>query len=214
MQPRVVGGYEWQSPEQVSNWLAREKEPDREAEFLDAHGRMLDLIPAAPEEAFEFLDLGAGAGSVSISLMRRFPNAGGTLADMSAPMMQAGGEALAPYEGRYRYVELDMNADVWPAALGGGFRAIVSARAIHHLTNERKLAVFRHAFEHLASGGVFVNWDMYRDLERERREPENMHNRTAGSIEEQLHLLRDAGFEDVRLRLEERRRAIFSGRKP
>ena len=213
MQPRSAGGYEWQSQEQVSTYLNREREPEREAAFLEAHQRMLELFPDTRGSMFEFLDLGAGAGAVSASVLAGFPNATGVLADISAPMMQAGGQQMEPFEGRYRYVELDMNADVWPGTLAGPFQAVVSARAIHHLTNERKLNVFKHAYDALAPGGIFVNWDMYRDLEREKREPENLHNRTAGSIDEQLHLLREAGFVDVRCRLEERRRAIFSGQK-
>ena len=127
--------------------------------------------------------------------------------------MQAGGEKLTPFEGRYRYVELDMNADVWPADLSGPFQAIVSARAIHHLPNDRKLAVFRNAFARLAPGGVFINWDIHRDLEREKRDPGNVHNRTSASVEEHLDLLRDAGFEDVKHFERSNRRAIFFGRK-
>ncbi|HLG73496.1 MAG TPA: class I SAM-dependent methyltransferase [Chloroflexota bacterium] len=215
MQPRTrtIGGYEWQSAEQVSKYLNREKEPEREADVRGAHQRMVALLPVAHDAVFEFMDLGAGAGAVSASVMRAFPNARAILADMSAPMMQAGGEQLQPFEGRYRYVELDMNADIWPAELGGPFQAVVSARAIHHLTNERKLNVFKHAFDALAPGGVFVNWDMYRDLAKEKADPSNEHNRTAGSMDEQMVLLREAGFQDVTCRLEERRRAIFFGKK-
>ncbi len=214
MQPRAVGGYEWQSAEKVTEYLDREREPEREAEFREAHQQMLDLLAVSPQAGFRFLDLGAGAGAVSASLMARFPKATGILADMSAPMMQAGGENLAPFEGRYRYVELDMNADDWPAELAGPFQAVVSARAIHHLPNERKLNVFRHAFEALAPGGVFVNWDIHRDLERERTDPGNVHNRTSASIEEHLQMLEQVGFVDVRHIPRERRRAIFVGRKP
>ena len=123
------------------------------------------------------------------------------------------GEKLTPFEGRYRYVELDMNADDWPADLSGPFQAIVSARAIHHLPNDRKLAVFRNAFARLAPGGVFVNWYIHRDLEREKRDSGNVHNRTSASVEEHLDLLRDAGFEDVKHFERSNRRAIFFGRK-
>ncbi|HLQ34775.1 MAG TPA: class I SAM-dependent methyltransferase [Chloroflexota bacterium] len=209
MQPRVVGGYEWQSAEKVTEYLDREKEPEREAEFRAAHQQMLDLLPFTAGATFEFLDLGAGAGAVSASLMERFPKARGVLADMSAPMMQAGGERLAPFSGRYRYVALDMNGDVWPAELAGPFGAVVSARAIHHLPNDRKLAVFQHVYERLAPGGVFINWDIHRDLERELTDPGNVHNRTAASVDEHLDMLRSTGFESVQHIQREKRRAIF-----
>jgi cyclopropane fatty-acyl-phospholipid synthase-like methyltransferase len=213
MQPRVAGGYEWKDSERVMNYLEREKEPDREATFREAHERMLGLLPAAPEEAFQFLDLGAGAGAVSASIMRRFRNAHGVLADISAPMMQAGGEQLAPFTGRYSYVEYDMNADDWPAGMAGPFKAIVSARAIHHLTNERKLALFRRIHGALATGGAFLNWDLFREPDRPIRDS-HPDDRTAATIDDQLDLLRQAGFSGVAHSHIVGRRAIFFGRRP
>jgi tRNA (cmo5U34)-methyltransferase len=212
MQPRDVGGYEWKQAERVATYLERQKTAELAAEIKEAHGRMLEMLPAAPDEPFDFLDLGAGAGAVSASVMSHFDYACGVLADMSAPMMQAGGEQLRPFDGRWRYVEYDMNSDDWPADLAGPFRAAVSARAIHHLTNERKLALFRRIHGALAPGGVFVNWDRLRDATDPRR-PESGHDATATTPEELVDLLTQAGFVDAAHSHRVGHRAIFFGRK-
>jgi hypothetical protein len=127
-------------------------------------------------------------------------------------MMQNGAVKLAPFAGRYTYVEYDMNLGQWPAELTGPFAAAVSARAIHHLPNEAKGVLFRRVLEALSSGGVFVNWDRFRDPS-EAVDPTNAHQRTVATIEEQLDLLRAAGFASVSCSHEVGRRAMFFGSK-
>src|SRR5438105_9367122 len=90
-------GYEWLLPERVAKYLNEQEGPELRAEIAAAHGRMLELLGLDTAASFRFLDLGAGAGAVSASLLSRFPNATGVLADMSAPMMAAGGSMLEPY---------------------------------------------------------------------------------------------------------------------
>jgi cyclopropane fatty-acyl-phospholipid synthase-like methyltransferase len=212
MQPRDVGGYEWQDAERVTRYLEREKEAQQEAEVRTAHQKMIELLPAPSGEGFRFLDLGAGAGAVSASVMAAIPGAQAVLADMSAPMMEAGGDKLSPFAGRWGYVEYDMNADDWPAGLAGPFQAAVSARAIHHLTNERKLALFRRVHAALAPGGMFVNWDRLRDKDDPLR-PGNSHDATATTIDELVGLLSEAGFAGASHTHRVGKRAIFFGRK-
>ena len=149
---------------------------------------------------------------MSASVMAHFPTASGVLADMSAPMMQAGGEKLTPFAGRWGYVEYDMNSEDWPSEMAGPFQAAISARAIHHLTNERKLALFRRVFAALAPGGVFVNWDRLRDAADPRR-PGNTHDETATTVDELLALLGQAGFAGASHSHRVGHRAIFFARK-
>ena len=49
MQPRTIGGYEWQSAQKVTEYLDREKEPERESEFTEAHQQMLDMLSQLAE---------------------------------------------------------------------------------------------------------------------------------------------------------------------
>jgi cyclopropane fatty-acyl-phospholipid synthase-like methyltransferase len=209
MEIPTAAGYEWKGAEKVAVYLAAQEGDELKAEIVGAHGRLVELIGRPAEAPIRFLDLGAGAGAVSGSVMAYYDNASGVLAEMSAPMMDNGGDKLAQFKGRYRYVEYDMNSDDWPAEMAGPFDAVVSARAIHHLTDERKGWVFRKAFEVLAPGGVFVNWDLWRPEDQ----PQKPSHPTATAAV-QLELLRAAGFEDVTQSHETARRALFSGRKP
>ncbi|HEX6511869.1 MAG TPA: methyltransferase domain-containing protein [Chloroflexota bacterium] len=208
MEQPVEGGYHWQSPGHVADWLARlpELEPERAAAFTAIVG----LLPFGPEEAFSFLDLGAGAGALSAAILSRYSRAGATLADFSQPMMDAGKKALEPFGERYQYVVFDMNAQPWPEELSGPFQAVVSSQAIHHLPNARKAWLFEQVYEHLTPGGVFVNWDPLRHEERQVHDP---HDRTLASIEEARDMLQAAGFRDLAVAQQAGDSAVISGRK-
>ncbi|MHB8621444.1 MAG: class I SAM-dependent methyltransferase, partial [Chloroflexota bacterium] len=205
------GGYQWQSAEHVEGWLAALAggRPER----AEAFGRMLELLTFAPGAALRFLDLGAGAGGVAGVLLERFPGATALLADFSAPMMEAGYTRLAAFEGRYRYVEFDMNVDAWPADLAGPFDAAVSSQAIHHLPNARKGWLFGQVRERLVPGGLFLNWDPVRDPAQPLDE-EDHHSRTLATLDEELALLREAGFAEVASRMAGAEGALVSGRAP
>jgi SAM-dependent methyltransferase len=210
------GGYEWLSDAKAAEYLDRERLPERRLELTAAHALMLDLLEQAPDAAFRFLDLGAGAGAVSASVMALFPAATGVLVDFSAPMMKAGADALAGFGGRYTYVEHDMNSEDWPRALDGPFAAVVSARATHHLENRVKRRLLGRLHQALEPGGVLVNWDSHRvpgEAAPAGDDPADPEDRMMAGIEEQLDLLRRAGFADVACPHVLGRRAIFFGRR-
>ena len=214
--PQERGGYEWLSAERTDAYLSRERSPERQVELGAAHALMLDLLSQPPDAAFRFMDLGAGAGAVSASLMARFPAATGVLVEFSAPMMRAGAEALAGYAGRYAYVEHDLNSEAWPPALRGPFSAVVSARAIHHLENRARRRLFRGVRGALEVGGVFVNWDLYRgagEASAGGEDGSDPEERTIAGVEEQLDLMRSAGFADVECAHVLGHRAVFFGRR-
>lgn len=207
-------GYEWKSADKVATYLDRDEHEAEQREVVRAaHDHMISLLPFSPDDVFDFLDVGAGAGAVSISVMTAFSNASGVLADMSEAMMQAGMERLSPFDGRYRYMDYDMLSPDWPKDLAGPFKAVVSARAIHHLPNDQKLVVFTHIQESLAPGGVFVNWDLFPRPEGSKN-PDSIHNRNLATIDQQLDMLRQAGFENVSHSHVSGRRAVFFGKKP
>jgi trans-aconitate methyltransferase len=209
MGAQLGAGYAWKVGDKVAAYLDDQEKPEQAAEIISAHACMLDLLGVEPEAAFRFVDLGAGAGAVAGSLMNRFPNATGVLADISTPMMEASQTRLADFAGRYRYVEYDMNADAWPEEIGAPYQAVVSARAIHHLTDERKGLLFQRIFAALLPGGVFVNWDLHRSPD----EPQKLTHPVA-TAQVQLDLLRQAGFTGVSSHHDHGRHMVFYGKKP
>src|ERR1700731_4886831 len=103
----------WKSEEVVKSFAAQAEQRERErAEQLTLMARVL---PFERNDAFTFLDLGAGTGAAARAVLAEYPSATAVLADFSAQMMAEGETQLAPYRGRYRYVEFDMGLSDWPA---------------------------------------------------------------------------------------------------
>ena len=159
-----------------------------------------------------------------------FPEAEVTLFDGASLMIEKAKEMYG--EERITYVEGDLYGDL-PA---GPWHAVVSALAIHHLTDEGKRHVFESAFETLRPGGVFVNSEhilgptaamdrRYRhwhetcarlsginDLEWHQAE-ERMKADHLSPLAVQLEWLAGAGFEDVDVLFKDHGFAVMFGRK-
>ncbi len=228
----------WKSDASVAQWVATADE--RERSRVRPRRLMAELLPFAEEESFTFVDLGAGTGAASRAVLDRYPRASAVLADYSPQMMDEGRRALADYEGRYRYVELDMAAGRWPDDLAAGLQAVISSLCVHHLTDDRKQGLFREVLERLEPGGWYFNYDPVsggdpaveeewlrvqdrRDptaaAKRANRTPEEQvrwenHIRHIIGLDPQLAFLRSAGFEGVDVYWKELDHAIFGGRRP
>jgi len=147
----------WQSGAIVATWAAEEGK--RERKRAAQRRLMAVLLPFGEQDAFTFLDLGAGTGAASRAILGRYPRSTAILADFSAHMMAAGEREMHPFGGRYRYVEFDMSAGEWPAAIPTTLDAIVTSMCVHHLPDARKQSLFAEIYDHLAPGGWYLNYD-------------------------------------------------------
>lgn len=229
----------WQSAEAVQAWTAQAQAQER---YRTGHRRfMAVLLPFGPQEAFTFLDLGAGTGAASRTILDQHPGSTAILADFSAEMMRAGEREMQPYSGRYRYVEFDMSAGgQWPAAIPAVLDAVVSSMCVHHLPDERKQGLFAEIFDRLVPGGWYLNYDPVRaeDLVAEatwQRVNDHDHPEAASErlhrthqdqarwdnhvryiipLGPQLEYLRSAGFEGVDVYWKQLENVICGGRRP
>jgi tRNA (cmo5U34)-methyltransferase len=228
----------WKSDASVAQWVATEEE--RERARVWPRRLLAELLPFEEDDPFTFVDLGAGTGAAARAVLDRYPASSAVLADYSPQMMEEGRRTLADYEGRYRYVEIDMAAGRWPAELAGGLQAVISSLCVHHLTDDRKQALFREIYERLAPGGWYLNYDPVsaedpaveeawqrvqdrRDpgaaAKRANRTPEEQtrwenHVRHIIPLDPQLAFLRSAGFEAVDVYWKELDHVIFGGSRP
>ena len=138
----------WQSEEAVRAWASDAAQ--RERSRAVQRRLMALLLPFGEQDAFTFLDLGAGTGAASRAILERYPRSTALLADFSAAMMRAGEDELQPFAGRYRYVEFDMSVGPWPAAIPAALDAVVTSMCVHHLPDERKQGLFTEIFARLA----------------------------------------------------------------
>jgi tRNA (cmo5U34)-methyltransferase len=229
----------WKSDIGVSFWKTRGDDRARR----DAEHRVLmaELLPFAVDEPFTFVDLGAGTGAAARTVLDHYPAARAILADYSPQMMAQGAVELAPYAGRYAYVEFDLSAaGDWPAGLPGQADAVITSLAVHHLTDERKQSLFGEIRAHLVPGGWFLNYDPVKPPDPvteeawlragDRRDPaahrrrQHMteeeqfryanHVRYMSPLDPQLGFLRAAGFEGVDVFWKELDFVIYGGRRP
>src|SRR5581483_593008 len=228
----------WKSEERIKRWASeagvREKKRAAQLELIAA------LLPFDQQEAFTLVDFGAGTGMAARAILDFYPNASAVLVDFSPAMMGEGAKAMAPYEGRYRYVEFDMRTSSWPEGIPAPIDAAVTSQCVHHLPDDRKQGLFREIFERLKPGGWYVNFDpvtasdpavehvwqrvndrfdpqaAYRRLNpspHERTQREN-HVRYMVDIERQLAFFRAAGYEAVDVYWKQLDYVIYGGRKP
>jgi tRNA (cmo5U34)-methyltransferase len=228
----------WKSDAAIQNWLAGMDE--RERKRAEQFEFMAQLLPFEQDAQFTLLDLGAGTGAAARAIMSFYPRAQAILADFSPQMMGAGLDVLRPFEGRYRYVELDMLADTWPAGIPARVDAAVTSQCVHHLDDEHKQNLFRLILQHLPPGGWYVNFDpiappdarVGSEWERvnDRLDPALAHKRTHRSSQEQaqyenhvrymidldlqLGFLKSAGFEAVDVYWKKLDYVIYGGKRP
>jgi tRNA (cmo5U34)-methyltransferase len=103
------------------------------------------------------LDLGSGDAVLLTTLMEAFPDASGVAVDFSPLMLEQAHQRLDKFGQRATIQEGDLQSVIWRESLAGPFNVIVSGFAIHHLTDERKRALYREIHDLLTAGGVFLN---------------------------------------------------------
>jgi len=202
---------EWKNVDHALEYLARADTIPQRTEGEAA------LIEEVPPHCRRILDLGTGDGRLLALLLLRCPEAEAIAVDFSPPMIARARERFRG-DDRVGVIEHDM---AQPLPDLGTRDAICSSFAIHHLSHERKLALYRESWDILEPGGVFCN------LEHVSSPTPRLHQRFLDVIggqedasnilldgETQLAWLREIGFEDVDCLWKWRELALLTGVKP
>jgi SAM-dependent methyltransferase len=207
-QPVERQGHNWHVAEDVRAYVERVDRGDRRAEGL---ALLTPLVRREADEPLRVLDVGTGQGLLASLFLDAFPNAVAVGLDGSEPMREIAAERMAGYGERFRFVLGDFVEGELPPAVRGPFDAVVSSRAIHHVSSRAKQRLYRAIFQSLEDGGAFLNLDGARPAEAElgelyraaggrpaRSQPEEERSRLSGhyfeTLDEQLEYLRAAGF--------------------
>jgi tRNA (cmo5U34)-methyltransferase len=118
--------------------------------FDALYGTAVEALGLLSEPPRRVLDLGAGTGMMSRFVRAAHPSCELVLLDSAARMLD---EASASVQAPASFVLGDLRDELPP----GPFDAVVSALAIHHLSDEEKTDLFGRARAALRAGGVFVN---------------------------------------------------------
>lgn len=184
--------------------------------FDDYYIRTTDFISSNIKSPKKVLDLGAGTGLLTMFWYQIFPKAEYLLVDIAEDMLKIAKKRFAGMDN-ISYQNCNY-ADEYPF---NEFDTVISALSIHHLDDTQKQALFKNIFDNLPQNGMFVNYDQFcagteelnkwfdtywenslinsdlsvNDIERwkERKKLDK-----ECSVEEQILMLKSAGFSEVK----------------
>jgi tRNA (cmo5U34)-methyltransferase len=150
-----MAGGTWKRDDVAAGYLSERSHfiPDRprQLEVLVRVVRSGDRLPS------RILDLGAGDGVLLECFLEAFPEATGVAVDFSLVMVEQARRRLKEFGSRATVAEADLGSPDWLRGVEPPFDAIVSGLAIHHLTDDRKRALYREVFDLLRPRGTFLN---------------------------------------------------------
>lgn len=119
------------------------------------------LVSDPSKKPVNVMDMGCGNGALTMELLKEDNTINSTLIDGSLEMLENARENLSDYHNmnfiHKTFQELLENGSKDNDILSGGFDFIVSSLAIHHLHTEEKKSLFQYLYNHLESGGFFLN---------------------------------------------------------
>lgn len=102
----------------------------------------------------KILDLGAGTGLLTLHLHNKYPDGDFLLLDLSEEMLNIARTRFKNAQN-FRF----MVADYLKQDFKGQFDIVVSSLSIHHLEHPDKIFLYEKIYQHLNTGGIFINAD-------------------------------------------------------
>lgn len=151
----------WGSSKFIEQWAAKGgwQAPIREVQTA----MVLRMIPHPIAAAIRILDIGAGYGALAAAVLNDRPNATAVCLDASEAMLDLGRERNSNLGSRIKFIQASLETPDWLNSVEGSFDAVISARALHHFTeNQRRRFIFKEVFGLVRERGCFINADNVR----------------------------------------------------
>lgn len=209
----------WNKTSHAAEYLGR---ADSIPHRTEGEAALLEFIPPNVRRV---LDLGTGDGRLLALVQAHLAECEGggvveaVAVDFSPAMLEAAGKRFAA-DSRVRIVEHNLDQTL---PLLGKFDAIVSSFAIHHLSHERKRALYGEIYGLLNLGGILCNLEhvasptprLHDEMLRllgKTQETDDPSNKLL-DVETQLQWLQEIGFSDVDCQWKWREFALLAGRR-
>ena len=151
----------WGDKKFIEDWASK---GSWQAPIRDVQTAMvLRMVPQPIDASIRILDVGAGYGALAAAVLRDRPNATAVCLDASEAMLQLGPAKNPDLKHHMTFVQGSLESVDWLKSVDGTFDAVISARALHHFTeNQRRRAIFKELFDLVRAGGCFINADNVR----------------------------------------------------
>jgi tRNA (cmo5U34)-methyltransferase len=117
---------------------------------------MIMIIPFEKNKNINVIDLGCGTGTLSLRIMKEYPNAHITCLDMTSNMLELAKRKLSEYYNIEYILE-----DFYTFNFNKKYDLVISSFALHHLiTPGDKKNFYQKIFDSLKEGGCFYNLDI------------------------------------------------------
>lgn len=205
----------WDSAAHALEYLAR---ADSIPHRTEGEAALLEWLPRPMTRV---LDLGSGDGRLLALVRLERPGGTAVALDFSETMLERLRERFAG-DSAVGVIAHDLDCPLPPSL--GSFDAVVSSFAIHHVSHNRKHALYQEVYEMLRPGGVFCNLEHVAsptealheqflaclDIAPAQEDPSNK----LLDLQTQLAWLTDIGFVDVDCQWKWRELALLTGRRP
>lgn len=159
-----------------------------------------EITKNLPSTVNNILDLGCGTGLELIELFKKYPSINVTAVDISENMIE-----------RLKQREFGDKVNVicgsfFDVDFGNSYDAVISTSALHHFLLKDKLVLYKKVFESLKENGIFINCDKIVNTNEEELDAIDFYNKyinerphidTPLSIEHELEVLKESGFNDI-----------------
>jgi tRNA (cmo5U34)-methyltransferase len=174
-------------------------------EFYEEVARLVEVDGANPK----LLDLGCGTGLELERLFAKYPDIRVTGIDIASEMLK---------EPENKYKDKNINlicGSYFDVNFGVDFDVAISTYSLHHFNETEKLALYKKVFESMKPGGIYIEGDYTVKTEEEQvfyvselarfKKEQNLpdgffyHYDTPMTAENQMKLLKSAGFIDINI---------------
>jgi len=124
--------------------------------YQEMMGALIEAIPFSKNDRLRIIDLGCGTGNLTQKIISAYPRARVTCADMAENMLKM---AQAKLKNK-RNVSFWLG-DIRDFDYSGKYDVIVASMVLHHIEKKEKTRFYRKVYRALANGGVFYIMDIF-----------------------------------------------------
>ena len=192
-----------------------------ESHIRNGYKKFAELIP---ENSKKLLDLGCGTGLELVEIFKRFPEINVTGIDMAQKMLDKldtkfGTKNISLVNANY--LEYDFGTNIYDI--------VISYETLHHLEHEEKIKLYKKIFNALILNGQYIECDYMVFTQEEEdfhfsenkklrigqgiKDGEIYHYDTPCTVENQIMMMKKAGFKNVKEEWKEENTVIIKAIK-